>query len=495
MGSFGSRVVRSVDESALHDSVAWFSGQLKSCMNLKDLVHIYQMPRRSDRLYAYRRLLQDACYKCFRSSLLGDSRRPVVYGFDGRVWVPLLPVLFENVICETLVGNAGAGDFIVRSDWVDKQSKLMDYAYGGVSASPLGVNSSIVAFSDGVYDFSDVDSPVYYSFDARMPVTDVLPYSYDASAGCPLWLSFLSQVLSPSDVLRLQKFLGLGVVHRRVMGHRVEDSLWLCGGGANGKSTILNIVRAVYGYHNISDASLGQLLDRSPDGRMRALYSIQGKIFNICDEVDIRDISGGSDAFKKLCSGEPQHVRGIGRDIQVAYDIPFLILSMNQLPSNRNMDAAFRRRIVRIDFRCSVRDSDMDLSLQSRLMEELPGIRMWMLEGYKLLRRDNFRFSKVSYDESLMEASEQFFDLFCIEQKLRPSRWVGHDERPFVVQSSVLYEKYVDFCRKNQYPLPSQRMMSMDLRRLGYRSERRAAGVFYEMYSEKMPYYGIEIKV
>ena len=159
----------------MRQEIAYYASQLRSCLDKRALTRAYDYSRRSDRLYAYSGIIQDACCSCFRSGS-DDSKKAIVYGFDGRIWVPLLPMVFENVIRDALVSCVDAGNFLVRSDWVDKQSKIMQYAYDGVSASPLGRNPSIVGFQNGVYDFSDIDNPVYHSFDDRLPITDLLPY-------------------------------------------------------------------------------------------------------------------------------------------------------------------------------------------------------------------------------------------------------------------------------------------------------------------------------
>lgn len=469
----------------MRSMIRMYSRQLSTCIDKGRLRSALQMPRRGDRMYAYGEIVQEACCSCFRGGI-GDGSRMVVYGYGGEYWEVLPQMVFENAVKDAMVSCSGALDFVFKGDWVDKQQKIMQYGYDGVSVSPLELSASIVGFRNGVWDFGDIDSPVYHSFGDRLPLLSCLDYDYDVNAGCPSWCSFLSQMLSPVDVVKLQKYLGLGVIGRRLLGSRVEASLWLVGSGANGKSTILNIVRRVYGSWNVSECSLSQLLDRTPDARMRALYSIEGKVFNLCDEVDMRDISRGSDSFKKLCSGEPQNVRGIGKDIHVAYDIPFMIFSMNQIPQNRNMDAAFRRRIVRIDFRSTVREDDMDTSLSSRLSSELSGIRNWMIEGYRLLRRDGFRFSHVS-DESLMEDNEQYFDLFAAHEGIRPVQHVGHNEKVQFVRYGELYSRYSEFCVKNLYPV--SRSVYQDLKRLGYRSRRQAQGIFYEVYSDSpVPY-------
>lgn len=479
--------------SVLQSEIGMYSSQLQRCIDRSALLCAYQTRRRSERLYAYHSILRDACCSCFRcTSVSNDGKKCVVWGFNGRYWTPLSAVVFRDSVGQALIASAGAGDFVVKGDWIEKQGTLLSSAYAGVCVSPLERNPAIVGFRNGVWDFSDIDSPVYHPFGDMMPVTDLLPYDYDPSATCSMWKSFLSMMLSPRDVMKLQKYLGLGCVSRRMMPSVVEDTLWLVGSGANGKTTIEDVVRAVYGYDNVSEASMGELLDRNQISRMLTMGSIEGRIFNICSEVDVSDISRGSDAFKRLCSGEPQNARGIGENVRRIYDIPFLIFSMNQRPFNRRMDSAFRRRIVEIVFNQSIREEDMDPSLGDKLRGELSGIRNWMMDGYRMLVRDGFRFSHVSTDD-YMEYNEQFFDIFVRHEGIRQSAWAGRNERAQLVSFSALYDKYSDFCQRKGYghDAPSEKSLSQDLKRLGYRRVRKAAGIFYEVYCEKALDYAV----
>ena len=480
---------------ALQAEIGRYSGQLLSCIDRDALVRAYQTRRRSERLYAYHSILRDACCSCFRStSVSGDGKKCQVWGFNGRYWTPLSPVVFRDSVGQALIEASGAGDFVVKGDWIEKQTTLLQSAYAGVCVSVLEKNPAVVGFRNGVWDFSDVENPVYHSFQDMMPVTDLLPYDYDANAVCPIWESFLSMMLDKKDVMKLQKYLGLGCVNRRMMPNVVEDTLWLIGSGANGKTTIEDVVRGCYGYQNVSEASMGELLDRNQISRMLTMSNIDGKIFNICSEVDVSDISRGSDAFKRLCSGEPQNARGIGENVRRIYDIPFLIFSMNQRPVNKRMDAAFRRRIVEIVFNQSIREEDMDAGLGEKLRKELSGIRNWMIEGYKILVRDGFRFDHTS-SEDYMEYNDQFFDIFARHDGLRPSGWAGRGEKAQLVSFSTLYDQYVDFCQRKGYgaEAPTEKSLTQDLKRLNFRKVRKAAGSFYEVYCDNELDYAVKL--
>ena len=479
----------------LQAEIGRYSSLLQSCIDRSALLKAYQTRRRSERLYAYHSILRDACCRCFRgTSMSNDGKKCIVWGFNGRYWTPLSPVVFRDSVGHALIAAAGAGDFVVKGDWIEKQNTLLSSAYAGVCVSPLEKNPAIVGFQNGVWDFTDIENPVYHSFTDMMPVTDLLGYDYDPESGCKMWLAFLGMMLSPKDILKLQKYLGLGCVNRRMMSHVVEDTLWLIGSGANGKTTIEEVVRAVYGYNNVSEASMGELLDRNQISRMLTMSNIDGKIFNICSEVDMSDISRGSDAFKRLCSGEPQNARGIGENVRKIYDIPFLIFSMNQRPVNKRMDSAFRRRIVEISFNQSIREDDMDPGLGDKLKKELSGIRNWMIEGYKLLVRDGFRFDHCN-SEDYMEYNEQFFDIFARHDGLRASAWAGRGEKAQLVSFAALYDRYIDFCKRKGYgqETPSEKSLSQDLKRLNYRKVRKAAGIFYEVYCENELDYAIKL--
>lgn len=486
---------KSCIKDVLQAEIGRYSGQLQSCIDKESLLRAYQTRRRSERLYAYHSILRDACCSCFRgTSMSNDGKKCVVWGFNGKYWSVLSPVVFRDSVGQALIAAAGAGDFVVKGDWIEKQNTLLQSAYAGVCVSPLEKNPAVVGFRNGVWDFSDIENPVYHSFADMMPVTDLLGYDYDPNASCKMWQSFLSMMLSQKDILKLQKYLGLGCVNRRLMSNVVEDTLWLIGSGANGKTTIEEVVRAVYGYDNVSEASMGELLDRNHISRMLTMSNIDGKIFNICSEVDVSDISRGSDAFKRLCSGEPQNARGIGENVRRIYDIPFLIFSMNQRPVNKRMDAAFRRRIVEIVFNQSIREEDMDAGLGDKLKKELSGIRNWMIEGYKMLVRDGFRFDHCN-SEDYMEYNDQFFDIFARHDGLRASAWAGRGEKAQLVSFGALYDRYVEFCQRKGYgqETPSEKSLSQDLKRLNFRKVRKAAGVFYEVYCENELDYAVKL--
>ena len=464
------------------------AGDLRGCLDGKAIQEALLQPRKQSRLYAYCCIVRDACSRCFR--VYGGD----VYGYDGKVWKVIDGRDLPDIVEDAFIGCAGGGlgGEIARGDWLMSEKKILDYAWKGILRSRLEVSPSVVGFVNGVWDFGDVDNPVGYGFDSRMPVRSLLPYKYDPDATCPCWMSFLKMMLPSSDIRILQKFFGLGIVGRNVLGRRIEESLWLIGDGANGKSTIQDVMRGVFG--NVSSTRLDALLDRNIDARMRSVALIEGKIFNMCEEISDADIERGGDMFKSLVSGSPQSARSLSKDIWEVTDIPYFVFSMNQKPSNKKMDDAFRRRMVTIDFRSSVRPEDMDRGLGTRLVKEYSGIRNWAIEGFRLLVEDGYTTKTVRkgedelYDDEeidTMISNELTVDVWKNAFGLSASKHVGHDvdEVGLWVRATDLRNDYSDFCSNRLGCTPvTSNQFGRDMHRLHFESKRQAGGTMYKIY-------------
>lgn len=434
--------------------------------------------RYEHRLYDFRQMCMEIGKECLRWY---DGR---VYAHDGKIWVPVSDVVLESSISSAFV-KSGAD----KGDIVKCSLKLVQSLKGGASESPLHVSPSIVGFRNGVWDFRDIDKPVRHSFSDMLPVVTLMDYDYDSDATCPMWTGFLKSVLPSQDIDTLQKYLGLGCVDRSLMSNKVEETLWLVGGGGNGKSTIADVVMGVYGTENVSGMSLGNLITGSSDVRARFLGSIVGKIFNFCTEVQAADISRYEGAFKSLCSGEPQTVRRIGGDVETAYDIPFMIFNMNRKPTNSMLDRAMLRRLVFITFKASVTQKDMNRELGNMLKKEYSGIRNWMIEGYRRLVRSGFKFTRteLSDDEKrqYMIENHQTVRLFMDDEGLRENYRVGNlDEKPKMVVSNILYQKYVEWCEAQGCEHEEFNRFGRLMTQYGVEKKKTSVGVVYYLFSD-----------
>ena len=443
------------DYSRSMEIVSSISSELYGSYPKKELRSVIQSALFGDRVFGYESHIRSACAHVLR--WYEDS----VYYFNGRCWSPLSDVLLEQSLNESLVKA-----HINKSDLIKARSNILRAAKQGASLSKLQPSRYVVGFTNGVYDFTDIDNPVSHPFSDRMDVLSVLPYDYDSTATCPKWIAFLKAILTPAQVSLLQKYLSLGVAPRDAVMRKIEKTLWLVGSGANGKSVIFEVVKAVYGDSNISSMSLHNLIKDGDDGaRFRAV--IVGKIFNYCTEVNTSDI-------------------------------PYLVFNMNKKPNNRTMGEAFMRRLLMIHFRTTVSKQDMRPDLVSELCMELSGIRNWLIQGYRELAQDGFKFSPTK--ESLEETEEyllengQTIQIFLRARGYRSIRYSGHwDEKPKYVAAQSLYNDYVAFCEKKMYEVEKMNAFGRELGALGYQKRKRSSNNVYEVFCENEISYAFNI--
>lgn len=459
------------------------SNKMRKSFDAEFMNHTSRSPRYLERVSGYMDAVCDVCSKVLRS--MGSD----VYWFNGRYWEILSDVLLEESVIGALKGFVAE-----RGDLVRGRSGILRAAHRGAMLSPLCPSKSLVGFSNGVVDFSDIDHPVMHPFGDMLDITSVLPYPYDPDALCPSWDSFLEQVLSIGQIRLLQMYMGLGVVPRNNMERKVEKTLWLVGSGGNGKSVIHDVMEYVYGSDSFSNVSLYNLIKPGDEGA-RFVSSIAGKTFNYCTEVDAGDISRYEGNFKSLVSGERQQARRIGGNVEMIDEIPYLVFNMNQQPANRNMGKAFMRRLVIIDFRAVVSEKDMRLDLVDTLVKEAPGIRNWLVEGYKKLRERGFKFDTPEENRQYMIDNEQTAMVFMSDMKYRADLLAGHqDERAQWVRASDLYDHYCKWCRAKLGIDPDNTTkFGRDLKRLHYTRKRTSVGNVYAVYSDKVIKYALDI--
>ena len=440
----------------------------------------------SDRQSVYEDYLQMLGRKVFKSDPLMFDRRDRsagVYYYDGRLWCLVDGVVLKKalkVLCTRKL-------YMTSNEWLKGEKRYQDALYDGAMMSPLHLRRSLVAFGNGIYDFSDFGNIVYHPYGEGLDVVSSLPYDYSVDARCPLWESFLCKVLDSGQRLLLQKFMSLGLVDRSLMRSKVENCLWMVGPGGAGKSTISNVISYVYGDDNVSGLSLGQLVCGGNDERSRFMSMLKGKVFNFCKEIQMSDITYHVDTFKSLCSGEPQQMRRIGGDVKELRDIPYFVFNMNHKPRSKTMDTGLMRRLLFLTFRQVPSEEDIDTQLESKLKAEAAGIRNWLIEGYRQLERDGFKFtsSQRSVDESddWYVQNGQTLRLFLRKMDCRHYTYIGKSEQCKWIPVKVIYGLYSRWCEKNAYDEDvTSSTIGHDLREIGFEARRTGAGISYKVY-------------
>lgn len=333
------------------------------------------------------RLLYDAVS---RSDL--RMHKGVPYFFTGKIYEPITDAIRDRAV-ELFLRRMRVRD---RDMYYSKKKFFYEAKQSMMLNNQLYPVFHIKAYRNGVVNFNDGQ---LRPFSSDYPVLYLHDYAYDPDAKCPIWMHFLKQVLPEKESrLMLQMFLGLCTMDRGRMGDKVENCLMLYGNGSNGKGVIFDTVRGVFGRDNVSEMPLLSMI-KGGDDRLRNMAAIDGKVVNFCPEIQARDMSGYEDAFKSLCSGEPQYGRIIGGNVYVIHNVPWLIFSMNNIPKASDCSHGYFRRFLYVVFNHIVPEELQNKHLAEDLKAEYPGILNWIRRGAGYLKKRKYVFPKSENSE------------------------------------------------------------------------------------------------
>jgi P4 family phage/plasmid primase-like protien len=212
--------------------------------------------------------------------------------------------------------------------------------------------------------------------------------AFDPYAECQLWIKTIHDIFQgePCKVLVLQEFMG----YMLLPTCRFEKCAFFFGTGANGKSTVLDVITWLLGEDNVSALSLEAMSRQFP------LVSLRGKMMNSATEVDTKDVAG-TENLKKIISGDL-----LSSDTKFGKQITFrtfckCIFAMNTPPAITDKAFGFVRKVLVLNFNRRFTEDERDKYLRDKLREqELPGILNWAVEGARrLLRQGRFTDDKI----------------------------------------------------------------------------------------------------
>jgi putative DNA primase/helicase len=214
--------------------------------------------------------------------------------------------------------------------------------------------------------------------------TRLAPVEYRPQASCPQWLAFLARITRQDEDLIgfLQRAVGYSLT-----GDTSEQCLFLLhGSGANGKSTFIEVLRALLGdYARQADAST--FLHKDQDtvrndlarlAGVRFVSAVEAAAGRRLAEVLVKQITGGDTITARFLYHE-----------HFEFDPTFKVwLAANHKPEIRGTDYAIWRRIHLIPFTVTIPKEEQDKRLLQKLKAELPGILNWALQGCQEWQRE-----------------------------------------------------------------------------------------------------------
>lgn len=187
-------------------------------------------------------------------------------------------------------------------------------------------------------------------------------FEYDPNARCPTFETVLSQMFLDENGDLKKKAL-LQYFAYCLIPDNYQKALFLCGTGANGKSTLLDVNK--FFFHNHAEIELHDLTDQN------ALLALANASMVYSHEGEFSSKSMSS--FKKITEGKPVlvHKKYVDK-FSIEIDCK-LIIATNESPPLSKSDIALRRRMLVIDMVSDFSGRE-DFQLLPKLEAETPGI-------------------------------------------------------------------------------------------------------------------------
>lgn len=223
-------------------------------------------------------------------------------------------------------------------------------------------DARFIAFQNGIYDIVDDQ---LLPFNPEYVITNKIPWNYDPDAVNELADKTLNKLACDDASIRalLEECIGYCFFRRNELG----KAFILTGDKSNGKSTFLEVVKAILGEQNISALDLKELGDRFNTAMMF------GKMANIGDDIGDDFLQGSQVAiFKKIVTGN--RIKGEYKGLTPFEFNPYIkmLFSANDIPRMKDKTGAVLRRLVIIPFNATFSDQDPDYDpfIKYRLCEQ-----------------------------------------------------------------------------------------------------------------------------
>jgi putative DNA primase/helicase len=302
---------------------------------------------------------------------------------------------------------------------------------------------------------------------ARVPnsldkLTLAVSPNYDPEATCPLWEKTLLEVFEGNNdmVSFFQRAIGYSIT-----GSNIEQCLFICHGfGANGKSTILSVIREVVGDYaataRFETFDAGKTSSRGED-----LAMLRGKRFVLVVEPDA-DMKFAEGKIKQITGGEDLITCRHLYEKDFSYRPEFTLwMALNHKPKITGTDAGIWRRIRLIPFRADFSDdTKRNRYLAEELKLEASGILNWILDGVKQWLQQGLNPPKEVIDATNIYRSESDIFGLWLEECVK----IDVNDEKCYDNHNALYSAYTTWCRMNNYRPVTGNMFGRQLTERGF---------------------------
>ena len=282
--------------------------------------------------------------------------------------------------------------------------------------------------------------------------------NYDPSATCPTWDELVKNIFQEQNKIDcFHEFIGFAL--SELPYSKFNKILVLDGEGANGKTTIINCVRYIFGENCCGGINLTDLQGQSGAGRFQ-VYELFGKKINTSEEESkkcftdtgiIKRLTGGSQIFADI-KGKP----GFS-----FVNNAKLITSYNEMPLLSDKSIGMKRRLMIIKCEQNYEKNKHLLikDVEEKTKSEASGVINRFLEGlYRLVKNKEFTDIGCERYEEMRRESDPVYDFY------KDSITITNDKEEFYSNTEIMrhhQDHYGDFISKVKQSTLTKRILSI----------------------------------
>lgn len=269
--------------------------------------------------------------------------------------------------------------------------------------------------------------------------TYVLNYSYDPHAKCPIFDRFLDEITCKRRDLAqvILEFIAFGLSNHKC---NPPKAMILFGEGANGKSTLLTLIRKLVGQNNCASLDMGSL------NKEVSRTLLTNKLFNISEETPYAGLKDTAHIFKDLTGGGIMITKTHYKMPVEIHNRAKFIFACNELPKSNDTTRGMIRRFLIIPFDRQFLPDEQDRNIDQKLEKELPGILNRVIAAYKQFKNQGDFTHSLAITRELTKFQEVNDYILawineCVEVK--PLETHAHLFEP----STILWEHFQGFMK------------------------------------------------
>ena len=231
--------------------------------------------------------------------------------------------------------------------------------------------SEYINFQNGMLNWETLER---VDHDPKYMSVFQLPFAWDPAATCPTYDEWIESVVDSTVIPLLDEVMGV-CLHVEVGPSKAPI---LYGTGRNGKGTFVHLVDEM-----IPSSMRSHIPIQDFGAKQFATANLFGKVMNSCGDLSPNAMTDTA-MFKQLTGGDT--VKGEHKHKKEFYfkNTATMLFSANELPSSPDTTYGYYSRLLIIPFdKVSLKDDEIDATLEPRLKAELQGIAVRAVLGLK----------------------------------------------------------------------------------------------------------------